>query len=219
MTATLGGVALPADPERVNVSFQMKCSDTETVGGKVVQVYGVTLSDLTISGSHPGRVRDGRVTESWEEQLRFRRRINRLMEEQERKARPDPIRFAWPLKGYDLDVFVKQYTSPDGADSTDDTVARVVHRWQLTLFIVGDRTRRVVKGLKDLYLRRLAEGVGWHQTDYNGPTVADVDQLLQGRTVWEFLQSEANAAARGDIPTTGDQMGFLNDLGTQQATH
>lgn len=213
VTATLGGRALPSDPDSVNLSFSMKTSDTKAVGGKVIQVYGVTLSNLTITGGFPDRMRKGRVSASWEEQLIFREWVDAVATRTETTPDPQTLRFRWPYKSFDLDVFIVNYQSPDSYDSTDDSADKVLHRWQLDLFIVTDRTKVVVKGIRDLYIKRLMDGVGWKRTDYNGPTEADLDALLKGRTIEQFLEDEANQAARGNLPTTGDITGFPDTIG------
>ena len=62
----------------------------------------------------------------------------------------------------------------------------------------------IVKGVKDLYIRRLMDGVGWKQTEYNGPNLTAKDSLLApyGGNVGEYLRAQYFDAADGSSTNT-----------------
>lgn len=200
--ATLGGVKFHIDPSSVQWDFAMKVVDTKTVGGKVVQVLGTRLGDMIVRGSHVPHRRKG-DTAAWEAEHRFLEQVKEWSRAAEGKRNPPPLRFTYPPKGWDFQVYVKSL-SPVRESNTE-----FAPRYQLTLFVVEDRTRVVVRGIRDLYIQRLFNGVGWKQTKYNGPSQAEVDEVLQGRGVGDYLRDEFNAAAAGAasnlLPTGGSK--------------
>jgi hypothetical protein len=155
---SLGGLPLRVNPHEVRWNFKMKVADTPTMGGKVIQILGTTLSDLTVSGKFGRGLRDKGDLEGWESELRFRDQVKKWAQQAEESEKPKPLRFTY---------------SP-----TSHTVENINPEWQLTLFPVDDGAMRVVDGVKDLYIARLMDGVGWKQSEYNGPTQAEVDQTL-----------------------------------------
>ena len=48
---SLAGQPFLVDPESIAYHFDIKASATETAGGKVVQVFGVKVSNLLVTGS------------------------------------------------------------------------------------------------------------------------------------------------------------------------
>lgn len=200
--ASLEGVPFDLDPDSVSYTFSMKTADTKALGGKVIQVYGTSISRITLTGSFVPVYAKGE-REAWEAQARFREQVDTWATITETSWKAKPLRFIYPLKNWDLDVFIANYQAPDSYDATQWAVEKIAPKWQLEFRTVHDRTRAVTKGLRDLYLKRLMNGVGWKQTEYNGPTEADVTARLQGKTVREYLSSEAELAAQGQ-PTDPD---------------
>lgn len=188
---TLGGLPLRVNPEEVRWNFTMKTADQAAVGGKVVQILGVTMSDITVKGKYsPDRSKGDR--EAWQQAERFRQRMKTLARAASDDPTAPPLRFTYPPRGWDFDVFIKSI-SP--YTLTAETLAIP---WELTLFPVGEGARTVVKGIKDLYLKRLMEGIGWKQTAYNGPmTQAMVDEELGGRSWSEYMAQQYGEAFIG----------------------
>lgn len=199
--ASLGGKTFHIDPSLVHWDFAMKVVDTKTVGGKVIQVLGTTLGDMIVTGSFAPVRRRGQ-TAAWEAEEEFMEQVKDWARETEGETNPAPLRFTYPPRGWDFHVFIKNVSPTRQANE------EFAPKYTLTLFIVEDRTRVVVKGIKDLYIQRLFDGVGWKQTKYNGPSQAEVDSILQGRSIGDYLRDEFNQAAAGQtdnpLPTGSD---------------
>lgn len=172
----LGSRPLDANPDTVSWDFKMKTSETDTLGGKVIQVYGVEVSDLIIHGKFGPPDRSRGETGSWQVRERMQSQVKSWMTQQVNSRAPQPLSFTYPDRNWHFKVFVKSFNSGQGpfTHSNEDFAPD----WQLTLFVVSDLTGRVVKGVKDAYLSRLVNGVGWKTSSYNGPTQDEVRALL-----------------------------------------
>lgn len=200
--ATLGvangpQVAFRIDPDAIDWSFQVDANVTQTLGGRVVQVLGSTLSDITIQGSygedhargravagaedHPGR--------SWRLAEAFVAKVRQIQQYQVEYSLLTPVRrksaapaiFSYPPKGLRFAVYVKSITDPDGAAITH-TFGKFSYKYTLTLFVEQDASAQLVKagtsnGYLDAkkaqavqeYIARISEGIGWGASQYNGP--------------------------------------------------
>lgn len=188
--ATLGGYPLPVDPDTVQWTFRMKTAEMVTLGGKVIQVYGTDLGDMSVSGSF------GRG--GWEARDRFTDRVKGWANADANSLHPIPLRFVMPSKGWDFRVHLKAYTADSGGEF-EHSNENFAPRWALVLFIVEDSTRNVVKGIRDLYISRLMSGIGWKQTKYNGPDQSEVDSRLSpyGNSFKDYLTAKVSEAADG----------------------
>lgn len=193
--ATLGGYPLPVDPDSVAWTFRMKTAEIITLSGKVIQVYGTDLGDMSVAGSFG---KDG-----WEARDRFTARVQAWTNADANALHPTPLRFVMPSKGWDFRVHVKAYTADGG--EFEHSNENFNPRWGLVLFIVEDSTRKVAKGIQDLYLSRLMNGIGWHQTEYNGPTQEAVDAKLApyGGSFRGYLTAEIDKASTATAEGTG----------------
>ena len=189
---TLGGYPMRVNPNEVRWNFKMKVSDSKAVGGKVIQILGVKLSDITIKGLYTPDRKAG-DKESWEQQLRFREQVKTWARATEDVDDPKPLRFTYPPRGWDFNVFVVKVSAIRFA--TDESPAP---GWELVLFPVGGGTRKIVEGIKDLYIQRLMDGIGWKQTAYNGPTQQEVDTTLDGRSIRELQEEGIQNAFEGN---------------------
>lgn len=198
MPATLDGTAFRIDPTVVSWDFKPKVSSTKTVGGKVVQVYGVELGDLVIEGSF------GRG--GWEEQAAFLDRMKAAGDnqmEQFGREYPQPYRFFWPEKSWDMLVWLKAFSDGSGMIQLSNEI--VAPKWRLTFHIVEDNS-----GLKKLatdeFIERLAAGIGWRQSEFNGPidwaNALSTWQTVGASNVRDFLNI---AFGRGAQTPTGNQ--------------
>jgi len=194
--ASLGGLTFPIEPSAVNWTYQMKTAQQRTLGGTVVQVFGVNLGDMTVTGSFGNGSRARGDTEGWQAQERFRKQVQTWTEQAISNSGAKPLRFLFPAYKWDFQVFVKGFTSSDG-NSVHHNDEIINPQWTLTLFIVADSTGVVTKGIKDAYLSRLMTGVGWRQTQYNGPSAQDVATTLKGQSVVTFVENTLNNVAQG----------------------
>lgn len=200
---TLNGLPFRVNPEEMRWNFQMKVADQAGVTGKVIQILGLTMSDLTIKGRFsPDRSSGDR--EAADQAERFRIRMRDLARKSAEDATHPPVRLTYPPRGWDFDVYVKAISE------VNLTVADFSPTWQLTLFPVGEGVTEIVRGIKDLYIKRLMDGIGWKQTDYNGPMTQDVvDQTLGGLTPEEYVVGQTGDALAADASTgTGARFGF-----------
>jgi hypothetical protein len=174
--ARLGPHRFRLDPKSISWDFKIHAVDVPAVGGKVVQVLRASLGDMTVTGSFG--------VGGWREQEAFLEEMKSIgskhVEDQKRPSQDGPIRFRYPPMGWNFLVYLKGFTQPGarGSIQLDDKIVDIP--WQLTLFIVEDNNG-LTKVTKDAYIARLAEGIGWKQTKYNGPmSLAEVQETFSG---------------------------------------
>lgn len=159
--ATLGGIPFRIDPMSVSWSYNIKTSVTLTVGGKVVQVFGTEISDMSVSGKFS----------SWQEQEDFLVRVEGWIDYVTDDYTRPPLRFTYAPKSWDFLVYVGNFTQPNAGDGVALSSGEIAPPWSLSLFVVEDNGGLEV--IKDqalkAYVERLAVGIGWKQTAYNGP--------------------------------------------------
>lgn len=159
------------NPDQVRWSYQPKVAVINTRGGKVIQVYGVELGDMTVSGQF------GVV--GWQGQAEFLERMRQISDRQAEEDRMNPLRFLFPEKGWDFQVYLKGFTSADGPQSVELSPEIINPTWTLTLFLVEDNLN-LKKVATDAFIERLAEGIGWTINEFNGP-VSDEDLTIRDR--------------------------------------
>ena len=180
--ATLNGVHFRIDPSGTSLPIRAKMSKTYTIGGMVLQVYGVTWGDLTITGQFG--------LGGWREQRTFLDRMVSLGRSQSMQRAPtyasqnftpgQPFRFTWPLLGWDFLCYLKAYTSPDGPQAVRLSNTVINPKYTLTLFVVTDNNTLTTTA-QNAYISRLAGGLGfmwdsqtlsysgYQQDQYNAP--------------------------------------------------
>ncbi len=171
--ATLGGVPFRLNPQSVQWDWTVKTKADPTIGGKVVQVFGIDPGEISVSGSFG--------VGGWEEQQKFLERMKRLADSH-LVADARPIRFLWPTFEWDFQVWLKSYTG-DGPAAIQLSNTVVAPGWTLALSIVEDNLslRQVAA---DQYIARLSEGLGWQQSEFNGGMdFADLQETLARRGV------------------------------------
>lgn len=155
--AMLGGLAFRINPSSIDWNFQIKTRIEDTIGGRVVQVLGATLSDITITGEYgqvmgqkgiKGRER-GPVTrdqdpgQSWRLAEEFVHQVRHLMDEQshdatEHEKMNKALLFEFPDYGWRFQVYVKSISSNTSDNAIDHTVGNFAYKYRLVLFIVAD---------------------------------------------------------------------------------
>ena len=190
-TATLGfrggpAVAFRIDPDNITWNFEILTSVTETLGGRVIQVIGSYLNDLTVQGSF-GQDRRTPRGESWRQAEAFLVLVQQIMDAQAADANRQaqmhpPAVFSYPPKSWKFQVYVKGFSDADNpGTSVVLTPGRFSQRWQLSLFIVQDSSQALVlagqsggvvnkqaAAAVDAYMARISDGIGWHFTQYTG---------------------------------------------------
>lgn len=196
----LGGIPFRAGPDEVRWDFRMKVKEQKTLGGKVVQILGTTLGDLTVTGLFGTGAKGDEVNTNWEEQMRFRERVIHWARRTEKNVGGQPIRFLYPPRNWDFHVYIKALTPIDLANEN------TAPRWALTLLPDDEGSRTLTRLTTDIYIKRLMDGVGWKQSDYNGPSPDEIAATLNGQTVGEHLAQLAQAAFESGLP--GGQIGL-----------
>lgn len=182
-------VVFRLNPNAVDWNFQINTNVTETIGGRVVQVLGATLSNLTIKGSF-GESRGRTHTESKVLAERFLASMKTMADRQSKDSNThgkmhEPAVFTFPTKGWRFQVYIMDLTDPSGGGSIMHKVGKFAYDYVLTLFIHSDlsNTSKIIgssNGVLDKqknravqsYMDRIANGIGWHASDFNGPGAA-----------------------------------------------
>ena len=177
--ASLNGIPLRLNPTQVNLSYQVKTSETPTLGGMVVQVFGVEMGDLTITGTF------GKGW--WGEQLQFLENMLAIATGQGTQPglapSGPPVRFVYPQRNFDFQVYLKAYSDPNAGMAIDYENQNISPEWQLTLMVDNDNTGgALLKVAADAYIQRLANGLGYALSPYNGNlSTQDIENFLQSQ--------------------------------------
>lgn len=195
--ATIAGLNFLIDPSSVQLPIRAKMQKFRTLGGFVVQVYGTTWGDLTVTGQFG--------TGGWEAQVNFLEQmyqvgINQAMQRQATVAGQNftpsqPFRFTYPLLGWDFLCYLKDYTSPDGPMAVHMSNVNINPKWALTLFIVTDNSSLTALNgpTKKAYLQRLAPGLGvmWNATTekYQGYQMDQYNAQLTNTDLQDYINN------------------------------
>lgn len=183
MPASLNGVEFRNNPYSINWDYAIKMSSTKTIGGKVHQLYGTKMGDLTVRGKFA----------SIEEQKEWFNRIKDIFDSHsptQSNPRPSPVRFFWPERRWDFMVYIKSFTQEGASTAISATNASFAPGWSLTMFVYddnGDIVKLVEQAAESAYLRRITAGLGWQQSKWNGPTDAEFEAVLEGRGTLQYL--------------------------------
>lgn len=193
--ALFDGKAFRIDPRSVSWNYTVKASETQTVGGKVIQIYGTDVGDMTVAGSFgKGGHR---------EQEAFLDRMKDLADRQVTAAAnrhavvAQPSRFIYPPRGWDFRVYLKDFTQPGAPEESSVYVTAGIFapQWQLVLHIVGAQDlSQVKKAAQNAFIDRLADGLGWNKdalkAGYHGTmTSDDLQKQLNGQSVNDYIAS------------------------------
>lgn len=179
------------NPEQIEWDFKIHTRVFNTIGGRVIQVLGGALSDLTITGSI-GEDFDAIGDEgdwegeSWRLHEAFLKRVREMMQHQSRDATihreyssrmHQPATFRYSEKGWNFTVYIKSIEDLKGGSITHHP-ARVNHQYRLTLFIVEDAASSLTRVKSDAirdYIDRISDGIGWRYSDFNGEGWENLD--------------------------------------------
>jgi hypothetical protein len=190
-TATLGypngpSVAFRVDPDLIDWAWQVHVNTIDTIGGRVIQVLGAHLDDLTVQGSLGQDHSDKAGGQSWQQAQAFLATVTAIMEAQAADASQNalmhpPAVFSYPPKGWRWNVYVKALTDPDGGNSLVLKPGKANQRYVLTLFIVNESATLTAAGTGETgalaqqsqaaisqFMARISDGVGWKANSYTG---------------------------------------------------
>jgi hypothetical protein len=150
------------DPTSVSYSYQVFSHVDETVGGRVIQITGQQLSDVSIMGDigedhYRGRAQGNDPEHpgvSWKLAEEFFRQIQAMMLYQSQnasgvglnKSTLRPATFVYSPLGLRFQCYIKSITDADGdgTASVAHKVGRSNYRYQLQLFpVLGDSELRI----------------------------------------------------------------------------
>lgn len=161
-TASIGDWEFRINPEEVAWTFEVRTKVISTIGGKVIQILGVDVGDMTVRGSFG---KGGRV-----EQQRF---LQWCLERSRAQTEQDKalVRFRLPDKGWDFGVKIKGLTESPTQSSVNLTTANINPSFTLTLHVEDDLQdlTEIKRAAQANYVANLSRGVGWKRTEYNGP--------------------------------------------------
>jgi hypothetical protein len=196
----LGDITFRINPDLIDWQFQVHTNVVPTLGGRVVQVLGASLSDIVIHGyygenraAHVARhnADEGSPGRSWQLAESFSAEIHRLMRKQAPfpggatgYRKPIPIRWFYPAKGWDFLVYVKALKDGRGDQVVNHQTGKFSYDYQLTLFPVKDNTYSMTGDVTTLKtarsaavkqaISRISHGVGWKETKFNDPLLTSV---------------------------------------------
>jgi hypothetical protein len=204
MNASLAGVPMRLNPTSVQLDYTVKTSETPTLGGMVVQIFGIEMSDLIVTGTFG--------TGGYAEQQAFLHHMLDIANRQSNMpmitASPSvtqgqPVRFVYPNRGFDFMVYLKDYDSAGGM-AIDYENTNIAPDWRLTLFVDTDNLGGgLAKVAADAYIRRLSQGLGYVLSPYNGNVSAnDVAAFIASQGFPGDPQGYLNAAFGGTLQQT-----------------
>jgi hypothetical protein len=244
---SLGDYQFRIEPSNVVFPFEVDYTVIPTVGGRVVQVYGVTVGDMIVQGLF-GQERTGQNRESWELAEEFQTAMGKIVKAQsampsmgqlagyDPKTMHPPVRFLFnddtperrasgqPIHTWDFQVYVKNLQDSVNPEyAVEHSTGKFSYGYTLTLFIVEDNSRVLRQVAADKFIERLATGVGWKRTVYNGPM--DMEELTKyvkenspDGTIHGLVLDRAQKAANGELlpggaATAGDAKTALDKDG------
>jgi hypothetical protein len=233
LTAHLGDLTFRINPSQVAWDYRLDTSVTPTIGGRVVQVYGATLGDMTIQGLF-GNETTGKKRNSGVMAEEFQAQIAQMVVAQSKAPTTaqligtdptpmhKPFRFVCSgdnLHNWDFQVYIKSLTDVnDPSVAIEHKVGKFSYGYNLVLFIVEDNTGQLKKVATDEFINRLAQGVGWQRTSYNGTMKReDLEAYLAANspdgTIHGLVLKQFQEVSQGNMPKTG----FLVPNPTAQA--
>lgn len=226
--ANLNGVQFRIDPDAISYDYSVDYTVIDTLGGRVIQVLGATIGDITIQGHFGQDHKNSRV--SWQLAESFGTQIRSLMDQQvlppksgQSGSTHQPLRFTY-LDGthnWDMKVLIKGYQDSDGEGSIEHRSGKFSYGYKLTLFLVEDSTLSLSRVQSDAFISRISKGLGWKEWtqgfaggDFNGSDTLDAaikfiqdnstDGTYQGY-IAALLTGQTNAGSTGT--TTNRQPG------------
>lgn len=200
-------VSFRIDPDSIEWNFKINTTVIPTVAGRVVQVLGATLSDMSVMGHYGQNHAAGQDGESWKLAEAFANKIRQIQEYQSRDSTQRglmhvPATFNYSPKGWRFQVYIKSLADSRGG-SVAHATGRFSYDYQLQLFIVDviSDDLHVLTGAKknavDAYIARISDGIGWHFSQYNGQVPASPTGGLYGQ---KHFTDEQGAGQQ--VPTT-----------------
>ncbi len=144
------------DPYDIAWGYTLRSQTTDTYGGKVIQILGVELNNLTIN-----TVAGGDGYPYLEEMRDFFREMGRWQQNYQ-----EPATFLFPPKNYHIKFWGQRFTF-------DNSLDNVVYPVQITGMIQEDIAGTLKQSIMTEEIKKLAEGIGYVRNQYNDPTIGE----------------------------------------------
>jgi hypothetical protein len=193
--ATLGGWTFRVDPQSVSWPFSMKTAVTDTLGGKVVQLYGVQLGDITVSGSFG---RGGYL-----EQKAFLTYLEsntptdiQIQTSGQQTGFFNLIKFTYPPKNWDFNVYLKSFSEAGGSGTSIDVTPNNFNpKWTIVLF-PNQSNNEFRAAAIDAAISHTQTGFGWDPKEYQFSGVG-IPVTESAATLQSYAQEEAALQGSG----------------------
>lgn len=191
MVATLDDVPFDVDPHSVTWDYEIHVADKPFLGGKVIQVYGASIGNITVTGKFGGG-------DLLTKQLDFLERMKTIGRQRLNNVTLPPSRFQWPEQGWDMSVMLR-------------SVQQIVHApevfapdWEIVLFPI-EGSDSLKSAAITSFVERLSAGMGWSPGAFNGGTITGINQLFNSAGVTTVTEYLAKAFGIGTTPTSSGQ--------------
>ncbi|MET7363276.1 hypothetical protein ABZS76_33230 [Streptomyces sp. NPDC005562] len=195
------------NPSSIDWAFDIHTNIIRTVGGTNVQITGATLRDMTVTGylgenRAAGASPDGNgdhAGASWRLHEAFIAQCRAIMQHQSRDSREPgkmhaPAVFNYPPRNWRWLVYLKSVDDLDGSASIEHRTGKYSHGYRLRLFIVQAGSDSLIQAGSSKseidaaqasaiasFIKRISEGIGWRQSEYNGGLVEDDGESKDGK--------------------------------------
>ena len=209
MTTTLsapggpGGFTFPFDPDAFTWRYSQKTTSQDTLGGRVVQLLGISITGLTLQTHLRSR----------EEFHRFIRFVRDLIAwqtddlEEKRTAR-----LFYSKRNWSFSVYVQSLNISDSLENVTFPVS-------LTFAVAEDEDLTpVLSELKTEALTKIQDGVGYVAENYSSPETDYNKEHTDEALHYEYDESANNGASGGSATATGSAASIIefarNAIGT-----
>lgn len=178
--ATIGGLTFRIDPSSISLGYSIKTNVKNTVGGRVIQVLGTKIDNLTVKGS----VGIGGYTE-------HRNLVKNMLylAEKQLEDRGTPMMFTYPPEDWQFRVYLTGIKDGVGGPAISITPGKTDWGFTLTMFVVSDNAN-LKQAATDEFIKHFSVGIGWTPTEYNG--IATYAGLVEAQS--DAAAAEANSA-------------------------
>lgn len=147
-------LVLPVNPYSAMWSYDHNTTSTDTLGGRVIQLLSVQVTDVNVSTVAGGRRELQRMADGVREIMNYHIQTSL------------PAKFVVPSRAWSFSVFIRAMPQI-GWD-----VAATTYPYQLTMAIVEDLTGVKTKQIERAALARLADGIGYNPAVHGGSSAA-----------------------------------------------
>lgn len=167
---TLNGI------ESIDWTYNLRTYVTDTVGGKVVQILGVDISDVKVQS----QLGSGAKQELMDLVKRVRQII--LWHSRERKH----VTVTYPARNYKFTAYLESVTFKESLDD-------ITYPFTLLLAVDEDINGNIKTTTISKELRRLSEGIGYEENEYNTPRGPEQETGPKGNTSTDEAVRDGNA--------------------------